>query len=136
MTSEQNGNSVEVLQLEAQPVLSIRGIVMIERLGEAMGERIGALSEYLGQHGITPAGPFFVLYHTFGEVETDMETGIPVTQPVEVVAGGGQNNQGAGHPRHAACESRSWRRPRRRGRAAGWARRHHVTLWSPSEPGR
>src|SRR3954449_11072046 len=89
MTSEQNGNSVEVLQLEAQPVLSIRGIVMIERLGEAMGERIGALSEYLGQHGITPAGPFFVLYHTFGEVETDMETGIPVTQAVEVVAGGG-----------------------------------------------
>jgi effector-binding domain-containing protein len=59
-----------------------------------MGERIQVLSDYAREHGIEPAGPFFVRYHTFGEVETDMETGIPVTQPAEASAGRGQVTAG------------------------------------------
>jgi len=36
---------------------------------------------------VTPAGPPFVRYHTFGETETDLETGVPV---FEAAAGEGR----------------------------------------------
>ena len=91
MKTDQNGNDVEVQQLEPQPVVSIRATARIEQLGEAMGERIQALSDYLQQSGAQPAGAPFVRYHTFGETETDFEFGIPVIKPVageDRIAGG------------------------------------------------
>ncbi len=51
-------------------------------MGEAMDDRLRALSAYLQQRGVQPAGAPFVRYHTFGETETDLETGIPVAEPV------------------------------------------------------
>jgi effector-binding domain-containing protein len=82
MNAEQNGNDVKIQQLDPQSVLSIRATVRIDQLGEAMGDRIQALRDYLQQHGAHPAGPPYVRYHTFGETETDLETGIPVAGPV------------------------------------------------------
>ncbi|HKP51765.1 MAG TPA: GyrI-like domain-containing protein [Chloroflexia bacterium] len=82
MNAEQTNNDVKIEQLEPQPVLSIRATVRIEQLGEVMGDRIQALRDYLQQHGAQPAGPPFVRYHTFGETETDLETGVPVTSPI------------------------------------------------------
>lgn len=82
MAAEQNGNDVEIQQLEPQSVLSIRAAVRIDQLAEVMGDRISALSGYLQQRGAQPAGPPFARYHTFGETETDLETGIPVVEPV------------------------------------------------------
>jgi effector-binding domain-containing protein len=81
MNVEENGK-VEVEQLAPQPVLSIRATVGIVQLGEAMGDRLQALGEYLRQRGAQPAGPPFVRYHTFGESETDLETGVPVAAPI------------------------------------------------------
>jgi effector-binding domain-containing protein len=72
------GSNVEIIQLEPQPVLSIRATIQIVQLGEAMGDRIQALSDYLRQRDIRPAGPPFVRYFTFGETETDFELGVPV----------------------------------------------------------
>ena len=82
MAAEQYGEQVELQQLKPQPVLSIRATVPIAQLGEVMDDRLRALWSYLQQRGARPAGPAFVRYHTFGETETDLETGIPVVEPV------------------------------------------------------
>jgi effector-binding domain-containing protein len=82
MNAEPSGNDVEFRQLEPRPVLYIRATAQIEQLGEAMGDRIQALSSYIRERGAQPAGPPFVRYHTFGETETDFEFGVPVVKPV------------------------------------------------------
>jgi effector-binding domain-containing protein len=82
MATEEQGAGVEALDLDAQPVASIRGTVRIADLGQAMDDRITALSGYLRRHGARAAGPPFVRYHTFGETETDMEFGVPVGESV------------------------------------------------------
>jgi effector-binding domain-containing protein len=81
MNAEPSGNHVEIQQLEPQPVLYIRATARIDQLGEAMGDRIQALSGYIQERGVQPAGPPFVRYHTFGETETDFELGVPVVKP-------------------------------------------------------
>ncbi len=87
MDTESQSNDVTIQQLDPQPVLSVRATVQIAQLGAVMGERIPVLLDGLQQGGAQAAGPFFVRYHTFGETETDLETGIPVVTPV---AGAGQ----------------------------------------------
>jgi effector-binding domain-containing protein len=88
--TEQNDNSVGIQQLEPQQVLIIRATARIEQLGDVVGDRIGALAEYLRQHDMKPAGSPFVRYHTFGETETDFELGVPVAQSVEPGASEGR----------------------------------------------
>jgi effector-binding domain-containing protein len=83
MAAQQLGNHVEIVQLEPQPVLSIRARVQIVDLAQAQDDRIRALSRYLQQSGAQLAGPPFVRYHTFTQTETDLELGIPVVAPVE-----------------------------------------------------
>jgi effector-binding domain-containing protein len=73
---------VAVAELEAQPVLSIRGTVEAARLAEAQGERLREIWRSVDAGEATPAGPPFVRYHTFGETETDLEVGIPVVEAV------------------------------------------------------
>jgi effector-binding domain-containing protein len=76
---------VELSELPAQPILSIRATTPVAKLGETMGERIGVLSQFLRERGAQPAGPPFVRYHTFGDTDTDMEFGVPV---IDALAGG------------------------------------------------
>jgi effector-binding domain-containing protein len=84
MASQQDkSEDVIIRDMEPQQILSIRGKIRTEQLGEAMGSRIGALAAYLEQSGAQPAGPPFVRYHTFDESETDFELGVPVAEPVE-----------------------------------------------------
>jgi effector-binding domain-containing protein len=55
-----------------------------------MDDRLSALRGYLERHGVRPAGPLFVRYHTFpdigpdpegvGDLETDVEEGVPVAE--------------------------------------------------------
>lgn len=89
MTEEQH---VELEELPPQPVLSIRATIPVARLGDTMGERIRVLSQFLRERGAQPAGPPFVRYHTFGETDTDMEFGVPVTEPTagDGEVGGGE----------------------------------------------
>ena len=82
MAAEHDNNDAKIQQLALQPVVSIRSTILIANLGEAMGERLQALSGYLQQSGARPVGPPFVRYHTFGATEADLETGIPVVDPI------------------------------------------------------
>jgi effector-binding domain-containing protein len=82
MDAGQNAEAVGVEERDPQPVLSIRANARVAQLTEAQGERLRALWSFMDQRGVTPAGPPFVRYHTFGETETDLETGIPVVKAV------------------------------------------------------
>lgn len=84
MSSTTNVDGVEVIELEAQPTLSIRTVIVAQELGERMGERFAALSDYLSKKGVKATGHPFVIYHTFDwEGDTDFEVGVPVEQPTE-----------------------------------------------------
>jgi hypothetical protein len=89
--------------------------VPVARLTDAQGESLRALWAYLGQRGVGPAGPPFVRYHTFGEAETDVETGVPVA---EAVAGEGRIAAGE-LPRGAAA---TWHHGSHDGLAGAYAR--------------
>jgi hypothetical protein len=84
---------VEVAELAAQPVLSIRETIPVARLGDTIGELIPVLSQFLRKRGTPPAGPPYVRYHTFTDTETDMEFDVPVTQPTP-----GPKRPGSGGP--------------------------------------
>jgi effector-binding domain-containing protein len=75
-------DGVALEQRAPQPTVSIRASIPVAQLTEAQGESLRALWSFLTQSGITPAGPPFVRYHTFGPRETDLETGIPVAAAV------------------------------------------------------
>lgn len=82
MTDEQTSNDVELVTLDSQPILFVRETVPVSKLGEAQGEMLGALRNYLRQQGVRPAGPTFVRYHSFGASESDLELGVPVAEPL------------------------------------------------------
>jgi effector-binding domain-containing protein len=79
----QTMTTVDVQDRRPQPVLSVRRTVPIAELTTAQSENLHELWDVLRIRGVAPAGPPFVRYHTFGEVETDVETGVPVAEPVD-----------------------------------------------------
>jgi effector-binding domain-containing protein len=87
MDAGQHPEAVGAEDRKPQPVLSIRANVRVAQLTEAQGESLQALWSFMERRGVTPAGPPYVRYHTFGETEADLETGIPVA---EAVAGEGR----------------------------------------------
>jgi effector-binding domain-containing protein len=82
---------VLVEEREPQPVLSIRSTVAVAGLAQAQGERLSELWRSMQGRGVAPLGPPFVRYHTFGETETDVELGFPVSAGV---AGAGRIEAG------------------------------------------
>jgi effector-binding domain-containing protein len=82
MDAGQHPEAVVVEQRQPQPVLSIRANVPVAQLTQAQGESLRALWSFLQQHRVTPAGPPVVRYHSFGETQADLETGIPVAEAV------------------------------------------------------
>lgn len=89
---ESDSEEVEVRLLAAQPIISIRATVKVADLAATIDDRISALREYLERRGVRPAGAPFVRYHSFpdiradtegaGDLETDLEEGVPVTHPL------------------------------------------------------
>jgi len=81
MSPQDDPQSVDLIE-DREPllVLSIRGAIALTQLTEAQGERLRELWQLLRSQGVAPLGPPFVRYHTFGETETDMEVGVPVSQ--------------------------------------------------------
>jgi effector-binding domain-containing protein len=65
---------------EPQQALRIRTTVPVAQLAQAQAESLGEIWRFMQRRGLTPAGPPFVRYHSFGEAETDVELGIPVGQ--------------------------------------------------------
>ena len=82
-----NGDDITLEKLDRRPVLSVRATVQVAQLAEAQGEILRELWSSLRDDGVDPAGPPFVRYHTLGETETEVEIGVPVTEPA---AGGGR----------------------------------------------
>jgi effector-binding domain-containing protein len=63
----------------AQPTLRIREKIAVTELTDAQGTWLGELWQTMRARGITPAGPPYLRYHMFGDVETDLEVGVPVS---------------------------------------------------------
>ncbi|MFC0506625.1 GyrI-like domain-containing protein [Micromonospora costi] len=76
---------------EPQSVLSTRQTVPIADLTRAQGASLHELWRFLRERGLSPSGPPFVRYHTFGDVETDVEVGVPVG---DAVTGAGRISSG------------------------------------------
>jgi effector-binding domain-containing protein len=79
--------SVVVEDREAQPVLSVRRDILVADLAQAQSESLGELGASLRARGVDSIGPPFVRYHAFGEMEEDVEVGVPVA---ETAAGEGR----------------------------------------------
>lgn len=74
-------HQAELTTLAPQRVLSIRGTIPVAHLGDAMGERLGALAAALKQQALRANGPLIARYHTFDHHgETDVEHAVAVTQ--------------------------------------------------------
>jgi effector-binding domain-containing protein len=65
---------------EPQQVLSIRTTVAVAELAQAQAQRLSELWRSMQAQGLAVVGPPFVRYHTFGETETDVELGVPVSK--------------------------------------------------------
>jgi effector-binding domain-containing protein len=79
--AEQDPEAVVFIEdREPQQVLSIRANVAVAELAQAQGERLSELWRSMQPRGLAAVGPPFVRYHTFGETETDVELGMPVSQ--------------------------------------------------------
>jgi effector-binding domain-containing protein len=74
---------IEVKELPAQHVLTIRERATAKGLGAAMRGLYPVIATYLEKRGIQPAGPSFALFHSYGGEETDFEAGLPVAESVE-----------------------------------------------------
>lgn len=92
-------STVEVQQLRRQPVVSIRQTIPIAELTRVQGDSLRSLWRLLRDRGVAPAGSPFVRYHTFGDTQTDVETGVPV---VDEIAGEGLITAGELPPGPAA----------------------------------
>jgi effector-binding domain-containing protein len=68
----------ELVDLPAQPTLSIRTTTSIKELPQALGRAYGAIGQYLAEIGKQPAGAAYAAYFTFEMESMDIEIGFPV----------------------------------------------------------
>jgi AraC family transcriptional regulator len=71
----------ELLTLDPQPALAIRGVVPNDQLAMSMDGWLPTVFRFVTGNGVELAGPPFSRYHRIGEQETDLETGLPVATP-------------------------------------------------------
>jgi AraC family transcriptional regulator len=74
---------IEVKDLPAQHVLTIRERTTTRGMGAAMRGLYPVIATYLEKRGVQPAGPSFAVFHAYGEEEVDFEAGYPVAEAVE-----------------------------------------------------
>ena len=69
----------QIQQRAAQPYAGIRTSVTMASFPEAADTLIPELFGWLGEHGVTAAGPPFIRYHVIDMIaELDVEFGVPV----------------------------------------------------------
>jgi effector-binding domain-containing protein len=78
---------IAVQDLEAQPIISIRGRHSQAEIPAFLGRSFGLLFGHLKLLGVEPAGPPFVIYHAFGPVGIDAEVCVPVATVVSAAGG-------------------------------------------------
>jgi effector-binding domain-containing protein len=72
----------EIKEMPVQPVLSIRARSAVQGLPQVVGTSFGAIVQYLGSLGETPAGVPFVAYYNMDMKNLDIEIGFPVSHPL------------------------------------------------------
>jgi effector-binding domain-containing protein len=70
----------ELIDLTAQPVLSVRARGAVKDLPAIMGRSYGVLGAYLGRMGKQAAGAPFVAYYNQDMQNLDLEIGFPVAE--------------------------------------------------------
>lgn len=72
-----------IIKRSAMPALSVRSQVALKELAAEMEESRNKLEAYLEHMDEFPAGPFYVIYHSFSRKEVDMEAGYPLSVEME-----------------------------------------------------
>lgn len=82
---------MEIIELQSEPVVSVRVRVSPAEIGPAQQRILLLLFNHLNGHGVEPAGPPFMRYHRVEADELDLEIGMAVPHPLpgteEIVAG-------------------------------------------------
>lgn len=76
--------AMTLTEVQETPIISIREHRRTEDLPAFVGSSLAALFAGLGTAGFEPAGPPFVIYHSFGPMELDAEVGVPTAAPIPV----------------------------------------------------
>jgi len=74
--------NVEIKDVKAQHIASIRVTVSMAEIGKTMGEIFPEIMGYLQKIGSYPTGPPLSLYHNHYENAMDVEVGIPIAAPI------------------------------------------------------
>ncbi len=71
----------KLIEVVAQPVLSVRGKVKVDEIPSFIGKAFGEIAAYMQRKKIPIAGPPFSLYHSWSGEGFDVEAGFPVAKP-------------------------------------------------------
>jgi effector-binding domain-containing protein len=74
---------IELRELPARPVATIRVATTPNRMGETFAESLPAVLRYLESQGVEPAGPGFGIFYQYDSDHVDMDIGFPVSRAVE-----------------------------------------------------
>lgn len=69
-----------IIEVGAQPVLTIRTITAVENLPAFFGGAYGSIMKYLGELGEQPVGMPFAAYYNMDMKALDVEAGFPVAR--------------------------------------------------------
>jgi effector-binding domain-containing protein len=75
----------ELIEREAEPVLSVRTRAAVDQLPQVMGRIYGEIMTLLDKRRGYPSGPPFAAYYNMDMQDLDLEIGIPVASPQEGV---------------------------------------------------
>ncbi len=81
-TPESIPNSMEIREIEERTALCIRDVTTPDKIGETLGKLFPELWNYLQSNQISPAGPPYALYRSFGPDRVDIEAGFPTAEQV------------------------------------------------------
>ena len=65
---------IEVKELPARPVATIRVTVELSGIGKAFAELLPEVRAHVQQHGASPVGPPLGIFHDYTETSCDMDS--------------------------------------------------------------
>ena len=72
-------SKIELKNVEAKPVLSVRVVTTMENLPGLINDSYRRIADYLSELGETPADAPFAAYHRMDTQSLDIELGVPVS---------------------------------------------------------
>lgn len=74
---------IELVQVPAKDVLTIRETCTMETIGPALGKLYGEIGKYMSDHELQMTGPVFAIYHSSDPKKIVLEAGVPVNKASE-----------------------------------------------------